>query len=195
MLDVKKRNRELKSSIKENNTKEISTKLYLIRPSFILLEENLDNVLYDIYKEISEKFNIPMSNIRITGSAHLGFSLKDDHDFTTESDLDIAIIDCYLFNKFLSNILNETKNYARNDSFFKNDKYDNLSSYKKNICMGKIHPLYFPTGEIKREWNSFFDSITRKHNEYFSKITACIFLSEECFRLSQENSLNKFNIG
>ncbi len=78
--------------------------------------------------------------------------------------------------------------------FFRNEIHDNLYSYKKNICKGKIHPLYFPNGNTKIEWRHFFDKISREYSKYFKNITGCIYLSEECFQLSQEDSLNKFSI-
>lgn len=194
MTDYREINRTLKNNVNMNNLRETSTKLYLIRPSFIFQEEPLLDIIYSIYKDISKYFDIPISSIYITGSAHLGFSLKDDHDFSCDSDLDIAIIDSNLFNKYLNKILSESNGYTRNDGFFRNEIHDNLYSYKKNICKGKIHPLYFPNGNTKIEWRHFFDKISREYSKYFKNITGCIYLSEECFQLSQEDSLNKFSI-
>jgi len=96
--------------------------------------------------------------------------------------------------KYLNKILSESNGYTRNDGFFRNEIHDNLYSYKKNICKGKIHPLYFPNGNTKIEWRHFFDKISREYSKYFKNITGCIYLSEECFQLSQEDSLNKFSI-
>ena len=189
MTDYREINRTLKNNVNMNNLRETSTKLYLIRPSFIFQEEPLVDIIYSIYRDISEYFDIPISSIYITGSAHLGFSLKDDHDFSCDSDLDIAIIDSNLFNKYLNKILSESNGYTRNDGFFRNEIHDNLYSYK-----GKIHPLYFPNGNTKIEWRHFFDKISREYSKYFKNITGCIYLSEECFQLSQEDSLNKFSI-
>ena len=120
MTDYRAINRTLKNNVNMNNLRETSTKLYLIRPSFIFQEEPLVDIIYSIYKDISEYFDIPISSIYITGSAHLGFSLKDDHDFSCDSDLDIAIIDSNLFNKYLNKILSESNCYTRNDGFFRN---------------------------------------------------------------------------
>lgn len=191
MIDFKETNRNLKNNVSMANIRETSTKLYLVRPSFIFYEGEFDDCIYSIYKEVSDKFNVPISSVYITGSAHLGFSLKDEHDFSSNSDLDIAIIDSGLFNKIFSKILDESQEY-QNRTIFRST--DDLKRYQKNICRGKIHPLYFPIGETKKDWDKFFSNISKTYSDFFTKITGCVYLSEECFRLYQENSLNRFVI-
>ena len=191
MLNFKETNRKIKDNVSMDNIRETSTKLYLVRPSFIFYEGEFDDCIYLIYKEVSDKFNIPISSVYITGSAHLGFSLRDGHDFSSDSDLDIAIIDSVLFNKIFSKILDESQEY-QNRTIFRST--DDLKRYQKNICRGKIHPRYFPIGETKKDWDKFFSDITKKYSDFFTRITGCVYLSEECFRLYQENSLNRFVI-
>ena len=183
MLNFKETNRKIKDNVSMANIRETSTKLYLVRPSFIFYEGEFDDCIYLIYKEVSDKFNIPISSVYITGSAHLGFSLRDGHDFSSDSDLDIAIIDSVLFNKIFSKILDESQEY-QNRTIFRST--DDLKRYQKNICRGKIHPRYFPIGETKKDWDKFFSDITKKYSDFFTRITGCVYLSEECFRLYQE---------
>ncbi len=48
MTDYREINRTLKNNVNMNNLRETSTKLYLIRPSFIFQEEPLVDIIYSI---------------------------------------------------------------------------------------------------------------------------------------------------
>ncbi|GJJ80203.1 hypothetical protein PcPA57_09230 [Pasteurella canis] len=191
MVELIESNRKLTSSVQENrrNIRLVATNLYLVNPSIAFLSDETRDKLYLIYNEITKKFDIPFNNIFITGSAHIGFSLKKNCDFNRNSDLDISIISASLFNKILNCILDES-NYYRSNHIFKDQ--EQLRAFKENISRGKIHPLYFPNGDTKNNWDSFFQKLSREHHNCFSKITACVYLSEECFRFYQEESLSKF---
>lgn len=174
-------------------------KLYLIN-SAVTAQEYINNI-HSIFDSISKKLTVPFRHIYTVGSAHMGFSIKDNHPFNKGvSDLDVAIVDQHLFNKYMIAILEETNYYKKQQGFKirheiidgEKKEYSDFKSYKENLAKGIIHPRYFPIGETKESWDKFFYEITFKHTDIFQKITACIFLSEECFRLKQESNIKYF---
>lgn len=185
-------NKKIKNILTLDNRKNIAAQLYLVNPSTVFFEnDEFRDVLYSIYSQISIKFSIPMTCIFLTGSAHIGFSLMKGHDFSSKtSDLDIAIVNPELFVKILTSILEETDSYNRG-FLFKNN--DTIKNYNEKLIRGVLHPLYFPNKiHFTRDWNRFFRNLTRENQKFFNKITACIYLSEGCFRISQEDSLRKY---
>jgi len=187
LSDIIEKNRQL---IKEhsNNIDVLVDRLYLSSPTYSFISE--DDSTYMILNEISNNFSIPFKHIYVTGSAHIGFSLKTSTEFTSKSsDLDIAIVDSNLFEIILNKISDETM-YFSNKSVFKNEQM--YKSYISNIAKGLIHPRYFPFGKTKKTWDTFFYTLTMKHSEKYNKITACLFLSENSFKKKQKNSVSYF---
>ena len=192
-----------KNEIYYNSTSDshkiIVEKLYLIN-SAITAQEYIDNV-HSIFNSISKEFTVPFRHIYTVGSAHMGFSIKNGNPFNKGvSDLDVAIVDQHLFNKYMIAILEETSYYQKQHQFQTHNEiinneykiYYDFKSYKENLAKGIIHPRYFPIGETKKIWDKFFNEITFKHKSIFEKITACIFLSVEFFRLKQESNIKYF---
>lgn len=112
-----------------------------------------DNIIKDLSKEyktksiISSYFSIPIHEIKIVGSAKLGFSLNPSNLFnkfdslyeTTKkikdkSDIDIAIISNELFDTIGMTVFNFTNSY--NQKWSKNEYYfdDRLLKFKVPIC-------------------------------------------------------------
>lgn len=177
-----------KNLIQEEDLEFIVKKLYLSSPSFSFI--NTDNSTYIILDKISNHFAIPFKHIYVTGSAHIGFSLKTLNSFTKgASDLDIAIVDGELFDKILNGIVKDTSNFSKKDTFKNNDCY---KKYVDNVARGFIHPLYFPSGSVRSNWFKFFDELTFDHINNYVKISACLFSSEESFKNRQKYSITRF---
>ncbi len=187
LSEIIKKNRQLIEE-KSNNIDIIVDKLYLSSPTYSFI--NTDDSTYMILNEISNYFSIPFKHIYITGSAHIGFSLKTSSEFNPRtSDLDISIVDTYLFEKILNKISNENACFYKQDGF-KNPR--DFKSYITNTANGIIHPRYFPFGETKNNWDEFFQKLTIKHSSKYNKITACLFLSENSFKNKQKRSISYF---
>lgn len=197
-MSVKMKNKDYYDSTKDTGDV-IVKKLYLIN-SAVTAQENI-NEIYSIFNSISSQLSVPFRHIYTVGSAHTGFSLKDGHLFCPgDSDLDVAIVDQHLFNKYMVSILEETHYYQNLENFKIKDvsingntrKCNDFISYKENLAKGIIHPRYFPTGETKANWDKYFFNITKPYTGIFKKITACIFLSEDSFRMKQEADIKYF---
>lgn len=154
---------------------------------------------HSIISLVSKKFNLPFTHIKVTGSAHLGISLHKNTPFQERnSDLDLAIIDANLYSLVLEAIIKETKRYNQKENFRieqiekdgKTNEVNHYEMYMKWISEGVIHPKYFPLGEYKKEWDSFFSNLSRKNRSFFKNISACVYLSEEAFKRKQLSSIN-----
>ncbi|MEX9889656.1 hypothetical protein AB7W78_04335 [Providencia rettgeri] len=177
-----------KKIIKGEDIDLVVKKLYLSSPSVGFM--NTDDSTYVILNQISNKFSVPFKHIYVTGSAHIGFSLKTSNEYSKgSSDLDIAIVDGFLFDKILNGIVDDTFNFTKKSSF---KSFELYKSYINNVARGFIHPFYFPFGNTRKNWFDFFNELTLDHKESYSKISACLFSSEESFKNRQKYSINYF---
>ena len=164
----------------------IAEKIFLIYPSYVF--RNNEDLQFNIYKEISEKFKIPITSIQLCGSGKVGYSYYKSRPFDPlESDLDIAIINSNLFNFYMENILSQS-NYLEQFYFSSGDK----KSYITYLSKGWLRPDFMPNISLRHEWFDFFGSLSIKYSKYFAKISAGIFLSESIFRNKQKSLINKY---
>lgn len=109
---------------------------------------------YDFKKEIASILNVHIREIVIVGSGKLGFSLKPDdsglglylfkefdHNFKNDlslkkSDLDIAIVSPFLFDKEIKNLYDHT-------DFYKNN-WSNRNSLARYALMGRLAIRFLP---------------------------------------------------
>ncbi|MEQ5703772.1 hypothetical protein AB7W83_16405 [Providencia rettgeri] len=135
-----------KKIIKGEDIDLVVKKLYLSSPSVGFM--NTDDSTYVILNQISNKFSVPFKHIYVTGSAHIGFSLKTSNEYSKgSSDLDIAIVDGFLFDKILNGIVDDTFNFTKKSSF---KSFEVYKSYINNVARGFIHPFYFPFGNTRK---------------------------------------------
>lgn len=168
----------------------IAEKIYLIYSSYAF--RNKEDLQYEIYKNISEHFNIPLTSIQLCGSGKIGYSYykSKPFDFLT-SDLDIAIINSNLFNFYMEKSLLYSEG-LQNTFFIKNGKRDDKSSYMSYLSKGWFRPDFMPNISLKTEWFAFFGSLSNRYTRYFSKISAGIFLSELMFSYQQKSLINHY---
>lgn len=161
-------------------------------------QKRLDKA-HTIISSVSKKFHIPLSHIKVSGSAHLGVSLQKGTAFNEkQSDLDLAIIDADLYAEILNQIYKRT-NYYKNQSLFSIEEIEYqgktismsyFDMYTKWLTKGVVHPKYFPNIDYKRDWESFFSELSRKNRGIFKNISACVYLSETSFKNKQVSSIN-----
>ncbi|MFC2424109.1 hypothetical protein [Fusobacterium polymorphum] len=126
---------------------------------------NNNDLIYEIKKYISEKFNVDLMHIHLIGSSHTGFSKyfieKEGKDY------DFCIVDSKVFQKYLLKI--NTKQINKND----------LDSLFFNLKNGKIHYLYIDK-DLKNEISQIMEKIRIKL-KIEKQISICIYISEEAF--------------
>lgn len=104
---IELRKEEFRAYLKnDSNTIERIMNKYLLFCVPYIYRDNED-VYYELKEEISNYFKIQQTQIYIVGSAKLGFSISPNKRFKNlneDSDIDIAIIDERLFDKFWKEI-------------------------------------------------------------------------------------------
>lgn len=181
---------ELDNQIKQNRKREeIIRNFYILRPTCSF--ENHYHYAEKIILEVSNHFNVPLSNILVCGSAKLGFSLAKNSDFKPgESDLDLAIVDASIFTKYFNIILKETNNYNKKHLFLSSNDQDNKALYLSFLNRGIINPIYMPNIREKTEILSFFSRLSIPYRNHFASISVCFYLSEYSFQRKQQSALH-----
>lgn len=178
-----------KSKIDFRENIEFYNKLFFTYPSTCLELENIAQII----NIVSNELKVPYHDIKIIGSSHLGFSLvKPDKENTIKffdsnnSDIDIAIINKELFLDIFS-LTMKTSNFYNDLTEFKDR--NSFNYYKKNVISGFIRPDTIGDKTFRSKWLRFFDDISEEYN---MKISAAIYLDEECLHNRLENSFKKY---
>ncbi|WP_455544461.1 hypothetical protein [Intestinibacter sp.] len=174
-----------KSKIDFIDNREFYNKLFFTYPSACLEFENIS----EIVNRVAMEFKVPYHDIKIIGSSHLGFSLVKPLKENTikffnsdNSDIDIAIINKELFLHIFS-LTMKTSNFYNDLTGFKDR--NSFNYYKKNVISGFIRPDTIGDKKFRSKWLRFFDDISEEYN---IKISAAIYLDEECLHNRLENS-------
>ena len=163
----------------------ISRKIYSIYPTFAFGSDY--DIQFEIYNEISTFFQVPITAIQVAGSAKTGINFSKNTEYVKgSSDLDVAIVDSWLFHKYCEIVLRET--YGLRD--LSNFTQDNARSYYKYIAKGFFRPDFMPTCEAKRDWQNLFNKLSVKYIEFFSNINAGIYFSQTFFELKQSSNID-----
>jgi len=169
--------------------REFYNKLFFTYPSTCIGIESISIII----NKVSSEFKIPYHDIKVIGSSHLGFSLvkpPEEQEIKfydiNNSDIDLAIINKELFLHVFS-INMKTSNFYKDLTGFKDRKI--LNYYKKNAIEGFIRPDTIGDKKFKNKWLRFFEDISREHD---MKISAAIYLDEECLHNRLENSFKKY---
>lgn len=183
-------------AIKSNaNLEKLVRQYYLVNPT-ASFQTRLEKA-HEILHAVSEKFSIPISHIKVTGSAHLGYSFVKKREFLEkQSDLDLAIIDSQFYNLFFEKNLEETRQYSKKDkfgySYFDGERIHNLGLYKEWLSKGLIHGKYLPNTEYSIDFKKFFNELSVVHSDTFKSISACVYSSEQTFKLKQISSIHRW---
>lgn len=165
----------------------ITEKFYNIAKSEVF-KDNLD-LEYEIKKQISEKFSISLSSIKIVGSAHIGTSPFKSKEFEIgNSDLDVSLVDERLFYYFLHEVILITNNYSV-QTFFKDNNAPKNFRYK--VSRGILDFTFLKNIDKIDEFNKFFLHLSNNYFDWFKEINARIYLSETCMTLKQIDNIQK----
>lgn len=153
------------------------------------------DVFFDIKKKISQKYNIPVTNIYLVGSGQLGFSLNPANQFSDfrfndegdkkASDLDFAIISSKLFNDIWDTLCV----FRLSDVPHEDKQWQEFRDFKNYLFKGWIRPDKFPFDfTLRKEWFKFFESLNPLVNR---KVTCGLFRNETSFINQYTRSLNE----
>jgi len=178
--------------LKENKPHtEIVRKVYLAYPTKVLVGD--EERQYKILNAISCFLKVPIMSIQIAGSAKTGRSFHKQKDFVPgDSDLDVAVIDAGLYQRYMEAIFLVTKGYADNSRFpLKNGK-PVLDEYRSYLNRGIFRPDLMPSCEERKSWNAFFGKLSREHGDLFKSINACIYMSQAFFESKQRSAIKSY---
>jgi hypothetical protein len=169
----------------------IGRKIFITFPTFAFSE--ILEVEFEILNSISEFFQIPITSVQVVGSSKTGYSYFKSTDFLQGvSDLDIAIVDPYLFQKYCEIVSEETKGFSNLSKFMRTDDSDNYKSYCKYIVKGIFRPDLMPVCSQKKDWFNFFNKLSNNHIKMFSCINAGIYFSMKFFEQKQAETIDLF---
>lgn len=149
--------------------------------------------LYLLVKDdIASELEIPLSLIRICGSAYWGRSFTKDADFAPGiSDLDVALINGDLYVKCLSEVRQVTRNFS-NLTAFRGGQNAPLLFQDYAFKKGIIRTDVMPNTRTKKRLDTASDKVSRKHDDHFSKVSFSVYDSESSFTVKQISSTRKF---
>lgn len=171
----------------------IARKVYLSYMTEVFRDDE-DREFY-IKNSIASNFKIPFSSIEIVWSAKTWLSFVKDKVFVAwESDLDVAIISHYLFNKFLEISHRISKGYSDLTVFPVIRWINTHKQFRDSVTNnGFFNPFLMPDCSEKFEWFAFFNKLSNPHFDLFKNINWWIYLSEYFFEQKQLYNIEKYN--
>lgn len=167
---------------------EIARKIFLTLPTKALIGD--EEKQYLILNEISSHFSVPITSIQVAGSAKTGKSFIKNRDFLPKlSDLDIAIIDPNLYQRYTELIFKITRGYTDRTLFPLKDGKSAAQEFIDYIAKGIFRTDIMPSCRERAEWREFFGQLSRKHFDLFKSINACIYFSETFFESKQRSAI------
>lgn len=165
--------------------RQISELVFLVGQSKYFSDKT--DLLYEIKRTVATHYDLPLHQILICGSAHLGCSIHKDRNFVAgTSDLDLAIVSSTLFASIHSKVIEATRSFTDLRRFDRRDGISTKDEFARYVSeRGMIRPDLLPRIPIKSEWFDFFTELSAKHASHFKKISAAIYLSEACFASKQ----------
>jgi hypothetical protein len=180
------------SWINKDPIHKIAKKIYFLAPSYAF-ESNSDLQLA-LYEEIGFFLNLPISSIRVVGSAHTGFSLVKGTPFDRiTSDLDIAIIDGQLYLKMFESAFRQTDGW-RDLSKFSNSRQaaDKKIELLRYMNKGIICPELMPSSPSKAEWGNFFGKLGDKYSQFCNGISARVYAHDTFMSAKQHSAIEVY---
>ncbi|MBE7075063.1 MAG: hypothetical protein E7376_03715 [Clostridiales bacterium] len=179
-------NSDLFKEIQNGKNSEYIIEKYVLHNIPFYFKDNMD-LYFDIKKKISEKYNVPITNIYLVGSGQFGFSLNPDKNYSNfrkedgdeknikASDLDFAIISTKLFDEIWDNVCD----FRVNNIACSYKEKQEFSMFRKYLFKGWIRPDAFPFQfSKKKEWFEFFNSLNNLVNR---QVSCGIFRNESSF--------------
>lgn len=176
--------------------REIARRLIFFDPCHVFKADPLRG--FEIVNEISKNFHVPLTSVRIVGSAQFGYSYFSQRDFTARiSDLDIAIVSSDLFQKYSALCYWATERYTNLVRFppSRKEGVDVPTQFRELLSTGYFRPDLMPYCSHREQWFKFFDQISNKHTDLFKNINGGVFLSEALLEMRNTNLVSAYQKG
>ncbi len=172
-------------------SEDICRKIYITYPTYAF--NGNQDLEFEILDQISNYFSLPITAIQIAGSAKTGYSYYKSKKFIKgKSDLDVAIIDAFLFQAYCETVMTETKGLKDLSRFKKTEDEDSYRSYIHYLSIGYFRPDLMPACEPRKHWFNFFNKLSQNYVDYFSDINAGIYFSQVFFEYKQSDNIDFF---
>ena len=172
----------------------ITRKIYLLFPTHAF--KNQYDLQLNLLTEISDHFEIPISCIHIVGSAKTGVSFIKGTPFSPEnSDIDIAIVDQYLFHKSFEYSFKVSKGWQLNSFSVRSDSEmtkRRRSEFLDYFQKGIFRPEKMPNSKLRGDLLSFFGRLSSNYSSFCKEISVWIYASEHFLTAKQTSAVEKF---
>jgi hypothetical protein len=161
-------------------------RLYFDRTSFAL--DRKHDTEFEIKSAVANRYGVPFRSVVFAGSAQLGFSPQKDTLFVQgQSDLDVAVVDSGLFQRFWQIIWRVTLAF-NDESRFKKGHAAKLRD--QILRRGMILIDHMPWCPERTDEVSFMDDLGREHRSQFGRVSLAVYVNEYAFCWKQASVLS-----
>jgi hypothetical protein len=148
---------------------------------------------FAIVSAISDKWQVPFTSVKFTGSAQTGYTYYKGRDFLVgDSDLDVAIIDPNLFRQWSEKVYWLTQAYTDLSNFPRIEGNSVAQDFRYQLSSGYFRPDFMPTSAAKSEWISFFNRLSNGYTDLFKNINAGVYMSEAFFEIKNSSVVKAY---
>jgi len=126
--------------------------------------KNNEEEYYEFRDSIAKHFKIGFHEVLILGSAKLGYSYHKDSVFSSESDIDVALVNEELFESYYINICNYQYDLESGKDTPRQEERREFNQFLHYLIKGWMRPDMLPERlkirSMKEGWFEFFKSIS-----------------------------------
>ena len=152
---------------------------------------------FEFRNRIANHFKIGFHEVLIVGSGKFGFSYHKDKPFNYDSDIDVAIVNEKLFEKYYAQICDYQ--YELDRKYKTIDRYEmsKYSSFLQYLVKGWMRPDKLPTSFkvhlLKKEWFNFFNSMSHNKSEVGNyQVTGALYKNYEYLEKYYVENIDKY---
>lgn len=159
-----------------------------------------DGDYYHFAKKIADNFETSYQDINIVGSSRFGFSPYRFTEFTYESDIDVAICNEKLFDKFFDLISDYTYKLRNKEILLRSDQYKKYVKFLRYFSTGWMRPDLLPQNtnefkEIREKWDDFFNQLSYGKSEVGNyEVKAGLFKNQYYAEKYYKQSINQLQL-
>ncbi len=126
--------------------------------------KNNEEEYYEFRDSIARHFDIGFHEVLILGSAKLGYSYHKESVFSSESDIDVALVNEELFESYYINICNYQYDLENGKDTPRQEERREFNQFLHYLIKGWMRPDMLPERlkirSMKKGWFEFFKSIS-----------------------------------